>query len=95
MALSSTLKASENSLICPLGSLVVVGSSRLTSAVLGRMAYPFAIGALRSTLPVMVIVAFRAQRFSSSVRFLFTRPNSLDVQLKYGSFDPSVQWLTQ
>ncbi|GKA49322.1 hypothetical protein Tco_0742395 [Tanacetum coccineum] len=35
MALSSTLKASENSLIFPLGSLVV-GSSRLASTILGH-----------------------------------------------------------
>ncbi|GKF92978.1 hypothetical protein Tco_0279697, partial [Tanacetum coccineum] len=67
MALSSTLKASENSLIFPLGSLVIVGSSRLAFAVPGRMASPLAVGAFGSTLPIMVIVALRAQRFRSSV----------------------------
>ncbi|GJX66562.1 hypothetical protein Tco_0300905 [Tanacetum coccineum] len=40
MDLSSTLKGSENSFIFPLGSLVVVGSSRLASVVLGQMANP-------------------------------------------------------
>ncbi|GJS26686.1 hypothetical protein Tco_0487306, partial [Tanacetum coccineum] len=78
MALSSTLKASENSLICPLGSLVV-GSSRLTSTVLGEMASPLAVGTLRSTLSIMMVVAFRAQRFRSSIWFLFPRPYSISM----------------
>nr|GFB98875.1 hypothetical protein [Tanacetum cinerariifolium] len=34
------------------------------------MVGPLAVGAFRSTLPIMVIVALRAQRFRSSVRFL-------------------------
>ncbi|GKE61155.1 hypothetical protein Tco_1511522, partial [Tanacetum coccineum] len=60
MTLSSTLKASENSFICPLGSLVVVGSSRLAFTVPGRMTYPLAVGAFRSALPIMMVVAFGA-----------------------------------
>nr|GEY36371.1 reverse transcriptase domain-containing protein [Tanacetum cinerariifolium] len=55
VALSSTLKASKNSLICPLGSLVVVGSSRLAFTVSGRMANPLTICALGSTLTIMGI----------------------------------------
>ncbi|GJU95752.1 hypothetical protein Tco_1320508 [Tanacetum coccineum] len=77
MTLSSTLIASENSLVCPLGSLVVVGSSRHGFTVTGQMANPFAVSALGSTWPIMVIVALGEQRFDSSVRFLLTRPNSI------------------
>ncbi|GKB83817.1 hypothetical protein Tco_0950712 [Tanacetum coccineum] len=47
--MSSTLKASENPLVFPLSSLVVVGSSRLAFTVTGQMANPFAVGAFRST----------------------------------------------
>ncbi|GKE87020.1 hypothetical protein Tco_1564495, partial [Tanacetum coccineum] len=60
MTLISRLKASENSLTYPLGSLVV-DNSRLASIVLSEMANPITVGALGSTLSIMMVVAFRAQ----------------------------------
>nr|GEU81758.1 hypothetical protein [Tanacetum cinerariifolium] len=62
----SLLCGSENSLISPVGSLVV-GSSRLTSKVSGEMASPVAVGALRSTLSIMMVVAFRVQSLNVGV----------------------------
>nr|GEZ68290.1 hypothetical protein [Tanacetum cinerariifolium] len=59
---------------CP-GPLVV-GSNMPAFTVTGQMANPFVVSALGSTRPIMVIVAFRAQRFRSSVRFLLARPSS-------------------
>nr|GFA03000.1 hypothetical protein [Tanacetum cinerariifolium] len=52
MTLSSTLKASGNSLICQCGSLVVVvivGVSSLASIISGYMASPLAVGAFGTT----------------------------------------------
>ncbi|GKE17175.1 hypothetical protein Tco_1424752, partial [Tanacetum coccineum] len=64
--MSSTLKASENSRICSWGSLVVVvvvvGICR-TPTVSGQMANSVALVAFRSTLPIMVIVAFGNKSF--------------------------------
>nr|GEY63785.1 hypothetical protein [Tanacetum cinerariifolium] len=40
-------------------------NSRLASTVPGQMASPLTIGALRNTLPIVMVVAFRAQRFRS------------------------------
>ncbi|GKG04584.1 hypothetical protein Tco_0314971, partial [Tanacetum coccineum] len=75
MALSSTLKVSNTPLIFPWGSLII--SSRMASTVLGQMAIPLAVGALGSTLPIVMRVAYRAQRFRSSAYFLFHMPNSI------------------
>ncbi|GJS69064.1 hypothetical protein Tco_0701905 [Tanacetum coccineum] len=71
MTLSSTLIASENSLVCPLGSLVVVGSSRPVFTVMGQMANPFVVSTLRSIRPIMVIVALGAQSFWSCFDIVF------------------------
>ncbi|GKF48729.1 hypothetical protein Tco_0141980, partial [Tanacetum coccineum] len=81
VAMSFTLKASENSGICSWGSLVVVvvfGICR-TPTVSGQMANSLALVAFWSTLPIMVIVAFGVQRFRSSVRFLLTRPCGISL----------------
>ncbi|GKB90930.1 putative reverse transcriptase domain-containing protein [Tanacetum coccineum] len=59
-----------------IGSLVV-GRSRLASTVPGEMANPLIVGALGTTLSIMMVVAFRAQRFRYSVRFLFPKPCSI------------------
>nr|GEV06192.1 ribonuclease H-like domain-containing protein [Tanacetum cinerariifolium] len=48
------------------------------STVPSRMASPLAVGAFGTTLPIMMVVALRAQRFRSF----------LDVQPKYESFNP-------
>nr|GFC14338.1 hypothetical protein [Tanacetum cinerariifolium]GFC99758.1 hypothetical protein [Tanacetum cinerariifolium] len=72
MTLSSTLKASSTSLICHCGSLVVVvvvGVSSLVSTISGYMASPLAVGAFGTTWSIMVEVAFRVQRFGSSIWF--------------------------
>nr|GFC87743.1 hypothetical protein [Tanacetum cinerariifolium] len=68
MTLSSTLKASGNSLICRCGPLVVVvvvvvvvivvGVSSSISTISGYMASPFAVGAFGTTWSIMVEVAF-------------------------------------
>nr|GFB55682.1 hypothetical protein [Tanacetum cinerariifolium] len=63
--------------------------------VTGQMATSFAVSVLKSTRPIVVIVAFGAQRFRSSVRLLLTRPSSPDVQRWRGPFYPSVQHQTQ
>ncbi|GJR68100.1 hypothetical protein Tco_0014165 [Tanacetum coccineum] len=66
VTLNSTLKASDASWICPLGSLVVavvvvvviiVSSSRSAFTVTGRMVNIFAVSALLSTWPIVVIIA--------------------------------------
>ncbi|GJX94990.1 putative reverse transcriptase domain-containing protein [Tanacetum coccineum] len=57
MPLNSTLKASDNPLNHPGGSLVV-SSSSWTSIVTGQMANLLAVVALGSTLPIMMVVAF-------------------------------------
>nr|GFB15680.1 hypothetical protein [Tanacetum cinerariifolium] len=85
MTLSSTLKASGNSLICRCGPLVVVvvvvvivvGVSRSASTISGYMASLLAVGAFRMTWSIMVEVAFRVHRFGSSVWFLFSRSCSI------------------
>nr|GFB51902.1 hypothetical protein [Tanacetum cinerariifolium] len=84
MTLSSTLKASRNSLICRCGPpvvvviviVIVVGVSSLASTISSYMASPLAVGAFGTTWSIMVEVAFRAQRFGSSVWF-FSRPCSI------------------
>ncbi|GJZ45254.1 hypothetical protein Tco_0592850 [Tanacetum coccineum] len=73
MPLSSTLKASENPLIFPWGSLVF-DSSRLASIVPGQMASTFTVDALGSTLPIVMVVALRAQRFRSPYTFFSLGP---------------------
>nr|GFA44875.1 putative ribonuclease H-like domain-containing protein [Tanacetum cinerariifolium] len=68
MTLSSTLKASGNSLICRCGPLVVVvvvvvivvGVSSSAYTILGYMASPLAVGAFGTTWSIIVEVAFRA-----------------------------------
>nr|GEX94164.1 hypothetical protein [Tanacetum cinerariifolium] len=73
MTLSSTLKASRNSLICHCGFpvvvvvVVVVGVSSLVSTISGYMASLLAVGAFGTTWSIMVEVAFKAQRFGSSL----------------------------
>nr|GFB85180.1 hypothetical protein [Tanacetum cinerariifolium] len=69
MTLSSTLKASENSLICRCGPpvvvvvviVIVVGVSSLAFTISGYMDSPLAVGAFGTTWSIMVEVAFRAQ----------------------------------
>nr|GFC25952.1 hypothetical protein [Tanacetum cinerariifolium] len=73
MTLSSTLKASGNSLICRCGPpvvvvvvvVIVVGVSSSASTISGYMASPFTVGAFGTVWSIMVEVAFRAQRFGS------------------------------
>nr|GEY37229.1 hypothetical protein [Tanacetum cinerariifolium] len=84
MTLSSTLKASGNSLICRCGPpvvvvvvVIVVGVSSLASIISGYMASLLAVGAFGTTWSIMVEVAFKAQRFGSSIWFLFSRPCSI------------------
>nr|GFB38519.1 hypothetical protein [Tanacetum cinerariifolium] len=80
MTLSSTLKASGNSLICHCGPLVVVvivvvivvGVSNSVSTISDYMDSPLVVGAFGT-----VEVAFRAKRFGSFVWFLFSRPYSI------------------
>nr|GFB93605.1 hypothetical protein [Tanacetum cinerariifolium] len=67
MTLSSTLKASGNSLICRCGLLVVVvvvvivvSVSSSASTMSGYMTSPLAVGAFGTTWSIMVEVAFRA-----------------------------------
>nr|GEY17447.1 hypothetical protein [Tanacetum cinerariifolium] len=76
MTLSSTLKASGNSLICRCGPLVVVvvvvvvivvGVSSSAYTILNYMDSPLVVGAFGNTWSIMVEVSFRAQRFGSSV----------------------------
>ncbi|GKG56340.1 hypothetical protein Tco_0577415, partial [Tanacetum coccineum] len=76
MSLGSALKASSF-LTCLSAPLVVssIGIYR-TPTVTGQMANTVALVAFGSILTIMVIVAFRAQRLRSSVRFLLTRPRS-------------------
>nr|GFD14125.1 hypothetical protein [Tanacetum cinerariifolium] len=83
MTLSSTLKASGNSLICQCGSsivvvVVVIGVSSLASTISGYMASPLAVGAFGTTWSIMVEVAFRVQRLGSSVWF-FSKPCSIGL----------------
>nr|GEY04803.1 reverse transcriptase domain-containing protein [Tanacetum cinerariifolium] len=68
MTLSSTLKASRNSLICRCGPpvvvvvvVIVVGVSSSTSTISGYMDSPLVVGAFGTTWSIMVEVAFRAQ----------------------------------
>nr|GFD04972.1 hypothetical protein [Tanacetum cinerariifolium] len=67
MTLSSTLKASRDSLICRCGPLVVivvvviVDVSSSASTISGYMASLFAVDAFGKTWSIMVEVAFRAQ----------------------------------
>nr|GEZ07982.1 reverse transcriptase domain-containing protein [Tanacetum cinerariifolium] len=73
ITLSSTLKASGNSLICRCGPpvvvvvvvVIVVGVSNSISTISGYMASPLRVGAFGTTWSIMVEVAFRAQRFGS------------------------------
>ncbi|GKF27393.1 hypothetical protein Tco_0083287 [Tanacetum coccineum] len=69
MASDTPLSVSVNTL--------VVGSSSWTPTVAGQMAIPLTVGALGSTLPIMMLVAFGARRFRSPVHFLFPRPRSI------------------
>ncbi|GJZ75175.1 hypothetical protein Tco_0639640 [Tanacetum coccineum] len=81
MSLGPALKASSF-LTCP-GAPLVVSSISIcrTPIVTGQMSTLVELvghlGTFGSTRSVMVIVAFGAQRFRSSVRFLLTRPNSV------------------
>nr|GEZ94320.1 hypothetical protein [Tanacetum cinerariifolium] len=67
MTLSSTLKASGNSLICRCGPLIVVvvvlvivvGASSSASTISSYMASPLAVGAFGTTWSIMVEVTFR------------------------------------
>nr|GEZ09723.1 hypothetical protein [Tanacetum cinerariifolium] len=84
MTLSSTLKASRNSLICYCGPpvvvvvvVIVVGVNGSISTISGYMASPLIVGAFGTTWSIMVEVAFRAQRFGSSLWFLFSRSCSI------------------
>nr|GFC48214.1 hypothetical protein [Tanacetum cinerariifolium] len=85
MSLSSTIKASGNSLICCCSPqvvvvvvvVIVVGVSSSASTISGYMASPLAVDAFGTTWSIMVEVTFRAQRFGSSVWFLFSRPCSI------------------
>ncbi|GJW18788.1 hypothetical protein Tco_0026224 [Tanacetum coccineum] len=54
-----------------------VGLPQLTPTVMGQMANSVVLVAFGSTLSIIVIVTFGAQRFRSSVRFLLTRPSSV------------------
>nr|GFC24063.1 hypothetical protein [Tanacetum cinerariifolium] len=85
MTLSSTLKASGNSLIGRCGPLVVVvvvvivvGVCSSASTISGYRASPLAVGAFGTIWSIMVEVAFRAQRFGSYVWF-FSRPSSIGM----------------
>nr|GFC86875.1 hypothetical protein [Tanacetum cinerariifolium] len=101
ISLGSKLKESRF-LTCPGAPLVVssIGICR-TPTVMGQMANSVALVAFRSTQTIRVIVAFGAQRFRSSIRFLLTRPNSTsfysqsDVQQKCGSSYPLAQLQSQ
>nr|GFA52299.1 hypothetical protein [Tanacetum cinerariifolium] len=82
MSMGSALKASSF-LTCPGAPLVVssIGICR-TPTVTGQMANSVTLVAFGSAWTIMVIVATRAQRVRSSVRFLLTRPSSSDLKQK-------------
>nr|GEW79148.1 hypothetical protein [Tanacetum cinerariifolium] len=58
-------------------SLVVIISGMPT--ILCQVTNSLAVGALGCTLSIMVIVALRAQRFRSSIRFLLSRPYRISL----------------
>nr|GEW39768.1 hypothetical protein [Tanacetum cinerariifolium] len=71
-----TFIASDTLLICLEFSLVVSISSR-TPTIAVQMVNFLAIVASWCILPIMMVVAFRAQSFRSRVQFLLTRPSGI------------------